>query len=124
MTVISSTVWDSGSTTWDSENSIWDPHRQIDGTIVPLALATFVATVTRPQIETTTETLVLNGFVSKVTRTINVSIDAVVLTLYNIDVNYGRHITVDNLPSLVITKKDTEVTLTTRNLTFFLSQII
>ena len=166
MTIISSTVWDSGSTTWDSGSALWDPHRQIDGTVDSLALATFGATVTRPPIEATTATLTLSAFtasitrppidistatltfaandatitrpvidtvnvpsltltefVANVTRTTNVTLDTLVLTSYDTDVDYERLIMVGNLPSLVMTKKDTVVTLTSRNLTFFLSPV-
>jgi hypothetical protein len=124
MTIISSTVWDSGSTTWDSGSSLWDPHRQIDGTVDSLALAAFGATVTRPPIEATTATLTLSAFTASITRPpINVTLDTVVLTSYDTDVDYERLIMVGNLPSLVMTKSDTEVTLTSRNLTFFLSPV-
>jgi hypothetical protein len=164
MTIISSTIWDSGSTTWDSGNSLWDPHRRIDGTVDNLTLSNFGSSVIRPPINATTATLILIESVAKVTRTINsittplmlaandavvirppidatigtlglsesvakvtrttnVSIDAVLLNEYDIDLYYSRQITVNNLPSLVITKRDTKVTFTTRNLTFFLSPV-
>jgi hypothetical protein len=123
MTIISSTIWDSGSTTWDSGNSLWDPHSRVDGTVDNLTLSNFGSSVIRPQINATTDTLILIESIAKVTRTTNVSIDAVVLNVYDIDLYYSRQITVNNLPSLVITKRDTKVTFTTRNLTFFLSPV-
>lgn len=165
MTIISSTVWDSGSTTWDSGSTLWDPHRRIDGTVVNLTLSTFGASVIRPPIaattaaltlseftasitrpaidislavltlaandaavirpaiDTTTAALTLSGLTANVTRTTNVSIDALELTTYAADVDHPQIITVGNRPALVLTEFGGQITLTSRNLTFFLSPV-
>jgi hypothetical protein len=125
MTIISSTVWDSGSTSWDAGSSIWDPHRQIDGTVVNLAFAANDASVARTLIGiVNVPSITLGVYSANVARTTNVTLDALVLTSYDTDVDYESLISVGNLPSLVITGTDMVVTFTNRNLTFFLSQII
>ena len=113
MTIISSTVWDSGSTTWDSGSTLWDPHRRIDGTVVNLTLATFGATVTRPVIDMTTATLTLSEFTASITRP-SIDITSAVLTLAANDASVTRpSIDIVNVPSLTLSASSANVTRTT-----------
>lgn len=113
MTIISSTVWDSGSTTWDSGSTLWDSHRRIDGTTANLTLATFGATVTRPVISTTTVALTLSKFTASITRP-KVDITVAALTLAANDASVIRPaIGIVNVPALSLSESLANVTRTT-----------
>jgi len=112
MTIISSTVWDSGSTTWDSGSTLWDSHRRIDGTTANLTLATFGATVVRPPIAATTAALTLSEFTASITRP-PIDITVALLTLAANDASVIRPPVAVTTAALTLSGLTANVTRTT-----------
>jgi hypothetical protein len=91
---------------------------------VALTATTGTASVTRPAIGIiNTPSITSSVFAAHVGRTINVVTASMSIVEFIADVDHPQEIQVPNLESIVLTKYNGNIAITTRNLTFYLSPV-
>jgi len=118
------TSWDSGTTTWDLGITLFDIGYIFEATTDSLTATTGTASVTRPAIGIiNTPGITSSVFAANVGRTINVDTASMSIVEFIADVDHPQEIQVPNLESIVLTKYNGNIAITTRNLTFYLSPV-
>ena len=96
----------------------------ITASLAVINLTENAASIIRPDIDVVnTPGLALSEFSANVERTINVQTDALVLTGFNTDVDHPQIVTLANVPAIAVSKFDSGITITSRNLTFFIGPV-